>query len=75
MWGKQQSSAYQSTLDDAFVRIVSYPGTGTPVSGYGTDVRRLTVAQHYVFYETLPDSVRVVRITHVRMADPELDLT
>ena len=72
--GEQQSSAYQSTLDDAFVRIVSYPGTGTPVSGYGTDVRRLTVAQHYVFYETLPDSVRVVRITHVWMADPGLDL-
>ena len=52
-----------------------YPATGTPLPEYGGDVRRLTVAEHCIFYETLPDSVRVVRITQVRMADPPLDFS
>jgi len=62
-------------MDEAFARIATFPSVGTPLPEYEGDVRRLTVAQHYVFYETLPDSVRVVRITHVRMDDPELNLT
>lgn len=72
-WGEAQGTAYQSTFDRAFARVAAFPGAGTPIPDYETDVRRLTVAQHYVFYETLPDRVRVVRITHVRMDDPELD--
>jgi len=62
-------------LDEAFARITMYPATGTPLPEYGGDVRRLTVAEHCIFYETLPDSVRVVRITQVRMADPPLDFS
>lgn len=73
-WGERQADTYRSTLDEAFARIAAFPEIGTPLPEYAEDVRRLTVAQHYAFYETLPNSVRVVRITHVRMDDPDLSL-
>lgn len=75
MWGEDQAQRYRATFEEAFARIATYPDSGTPLPESGTDVRRLTVAEHYVFYETLASSVRVVRITHVRMADPPLDFT
>jgi len=71
-WGEQQAIAYRERLDEAFSRIVSYPGIGTTYSDFGANMRRLTVAQHYIYYLVRSNGVYIVRVVHVRMDDPDL---
>jgi len=73
-WGDRRAQVYRGKLNDACARIAEYPGIGGAVHGTGRDIRRLTVEQHHIYYLIDEVGVLVLRVVHVRMDDPDLDL-
>ncbi len=72
-WGERQAKIYVARLDEAFARIAEYSGIGMAVPGSPREARRLTVAQHHVYYLIDDIGVLILRLTHVRGDDGDLN--
>ena len=72
-WGARVAIVYVTGLWRAIGRIRRKPSIGTDCSEILTGVRRFRVRSHTIYYVTLRDAVRIVRILHIRMS-PERHL-
>lgn len=66
-FGVERAIAYLDTIEDAFRRILSFPGIGAAVSGLNPPVQSLGCRQHRIFYTVEAGSILVLRLLHKAM--------
>lgn len=67
-WGVDIAIRYVAGLWRALERVSRYPSIGAAVDEVIDGVRRYRFRSHAIYYVILSDSVRVIRILHVRMS-------
>lgn len=65
--GSDLAEAYLRTIDEALSRLSDYPKLGQPQPDLRRDMRRLSVAEHAIFYRLDGELIRVVRVLHKAM--------
>ena len=63
-FGVDQAVSYVSGFDDVFDTISENPEIGRERKEIREELRSLTKDKHIIFYRTLNDHVRIVRILH-----------
>ena len=66
-FGAARAIAYVDAVEEAFRRILSFPGIGAVVPEVRPPVRSLACGQHRIFYAVEGDSVFVLRLLHKAM--------
>ena len=67
-WGIEVAVRYLMGLDAAMKRLRRQPSLGSNYGEVMTGVRRYFFRSHVLYYTVSDDSVRIVRILHVRMS-------
>lgn len=66
-WGDDQADRYLNSLDKAIARLSRNLLLGVDFGHVRTDLRRLTVSRHRVFYIIIEQTIFIVRVLHERM--------
>jgi len=66
-WGRPQADRYIGQIRDAVTTLMANPLAGDRSEVLGDGYRRYRVGSHVVFYRLAPDTIRVVRVLHIRM--------
>jgi toxin ParE1/3/4 len=72
MWGRNQAETYISQLLSTAKTLCEFPDRGWPVSDESSNVRRITVERHIIYYRVLASEIEIIRILHQRMETPAL---
>lgn len=67
-WGARVAARYLTGLSAAVVLIQRAPSIGSNYGEILEGIRRYRFRSHTIYYLVLPDSLRIVRILHVRMS-------
>lgn len=67
-WGINVAARYVSGLDAAMRRLCKIPSIGSNYGEVLDGVRRYRFRSHFLYYIVSDESVRIVRILHVRMS-------
>lgn len=67
-WGEEQVERYMGSFEALFHLIANTPMIGRSAARVGSNMRRMEHVSHIVFYKTVPDGVRVVRVLHKNRA-------
>lgn len=51
-------------LDEKLTLLAENPGLGTPRPEFRADLRSVAVGNYVIFYTSVPDGIRAVRILH-----------
>src|SRR5262245_30503889 len=68
-WGPEQRDRYSDRLMGAVRDLLKHPHLGSARDDFAHGLRTLRVGQHVIFYRVFAQSIRVIRILHVKM-DP-----
>jgi toxin ParE1/3/4 len=69
-WGIQQRDRYRSVIYGALQQLAKYPAIGEARDDLGPGYRCRLVEHHVVYYRIEPNSIRVLRVLHVRRDAP-----
>jgi len=67
-WGVNVAVRYVTGLGQAIERIRRHPTIGADCSDIIEGIRRYRFQSHTIYYAVMSDSVRIVRILHIRMS-------
>jgi toxin ParE1/3/4 len=67
-WSESQTDKYYQFLIDTFQEITENPKVGKKYAGIRSDLYRLRVTRHIIFYRIIDkDKIGITRILHERM--------
>lgn len=66
-WGEPRRDTYAATLGAAFADIERIPSIGRSREDVAPGCRGFSVQQHVIYYRVEQDTIRVLRVLHVRM--------
>ncbi len=66
-WGEQQAGEYLDEIDAGITQLRDHPKLGRDRSEVRQGYRSLRIIEHVIFYTVAGDSIRIVRVLHVRM--------
>src|SRR6266852_237051 len=66
-FGERQADAYLQSLQDCFTLLAEMPNMGRSVDHLRVGYRRFEHKSHSVFYTSIDDGVRIIRVLHQRM--------
>ena len=72
-FGERQADEYLQSLRDCFALLAEMPTLGRSIDYFRTGYQRFEHKSHSVFYVSIDDGIRIMRVLHQRM-DPERHL-
>ena len=66
-WGREQTETYISLLLSTAESLCEFPERGWLVSGESTNVHRVMIGRHVIYYRILESEIEIIRILHERM--------
>jgi toxin ParE1/3/4 len=72
-FGAAKADSYLLSLGRCFERLAEFPGLGRNVDHLRRGYFRFHHASHTVYFVSIPDGIRIIRVLHQRM-DPDRHL-
>ncbi|HYP61532.1 MAG TPA: type II toxin-antitoxin system RelE/ParE family toxin [Thermomicrobiales bacterium] len=66
-WGRDQTEAYVSLLLSTAELLCDFPERGRLVSSDSTNVHRVMIERHVIYYRVFESEIEIIRILHERM--------